>query len=93
MTESKNHRYAEVEDFIAPHTARSFTAPWAIYFSEILHSTTAEEAARHYLFCSGYLQAMHDANLVTAADFKVLREQLHARLAAASQWLAEKNTP
>ena len=92
MNESKKHQYAEVKDFIAPHSAPSFTAPWSVYFSEILHSTSADEAARHYLFCSGYLQAMHDAKLVTESDFKTLREQLYARLRAASQWLAEKST-
>lgn len=93
MNESRKYKHAEVKDFIAPQSGPSFTAPWSVYFSEILHSTSEEEAARHYLFCSGYLQAMRDANLVTEADFKVLREQLHARLAAASQWLAQKPKP
>lgn len=90
MNDSKKRQHAQVSAFIPPHSPPTFTAPWSVYFSEILHSSSAEEAARHYLFCSGYLQALHDAKLITEADFSILRDQLHERLKATSEWLAAK---
>jgi hypothetical protein len=90
VNESKKHQHAGATSFIPPHSPPFFTAPWPVYFSEILHSTTVEEAARHYVFCSGYLQALRDTDRVTEADFSVLRDQLHARLTTASEWLAKK---
>lgn len=81
----KARRVAQM--FIPPHLPSTFTEAWAAKLSELLYSKSGAEAARHYQFCSGYIAGLHDAQILSEADYATLRDQLHARWTAAADWL------
>lgn len=65
---------------------------WYGILSEVLQSKSGSEAARHYQFCSGYLQALRDGRLVDQATYVVLRTQLNTQWTKTADWLDEHDS-
>lgn len=83
-------RAAKLEAIDVPVQLREeIRAAWYAILSEVLHSKSGSEAARHYQFCSGYLQALRDGRLVDQATYMVPRAQLNIHWTKTANWLVE----
>ena len=85
-----NGRAAKREAVEVPvHLPEEIRSAWYVLLSEVLHSKSGSEAARHYQFCSGYLQALRDGRLVDQPTYEVLRAQLNTHWTKTADWLVE----
>jgi hypothetical protein len=85
-----NGRAAKLEATEVPgQLPEEIRTAWYAILSEVLHSKSGSEAARHYQFCSGYLQALRDGRVVDQATYMALRDQLNTHWTKTADWLVE----